>query len=90
MNFAEVSLLLENVDNLYPDYHEVVITRRIQIGRREYYLNKTPCRLKDVLELFGIRGSVLNIFSCRPGRIEQIINARAEDQEKYLKKLQNS
>lgn len=87
LNFAEVSLLLENVDKSIPlDYHEVVITRRMyRSGEGEYYLNKTPCRLKDVLELFWDTGIGTETYSLvGQGRIEQIINARAEDRREIF------
>ena len=52
--FAYVALTLDNSDHqLAIDYNEVTVARRIyRSGESEYLLNGTPCRLKDVNELF--------------------------------------
>ena len=51
---AEVSLTVDNSDGTLPvDFAEVTITRRAyRTGDGEYFLNKVPCRLKDIYELF--------------------------------------
>ena len=58
MGFAQVSLILDNSRGLFPlDMPEVVITRRYyRTGESEYYLNRTSCRLKDVIDLFRDTG----------------------------------
>src|SRR5687768_5891256 len=52
-SLAEVSLFFDNEDNALPlDYKEVQVTRRIfRDGEGEYAINKTNCRLRDVLDL---------------------------------------
>ena len=52
LGFAEASLIFDNSDNRLPvEYQEVVVTRKIyRTGETGYYINKVPCRLKDVLE----------------------------------------
>ena len=54
LGFAEASIIIDNQKGKLPiEYGEVVITRRLyRNGESGYYINKTPCRLKDVLELF--------------------------------------
>ena len=54
LGYAEASLVFDNSDNSLPiEFSEVTVTRRIyRTGESEVYINKTPCRLKDVLELF--------------------------------------
>ena len=54
LGFAECSLIFDNSDGkLLIEYTEVTVTRRLyRSGESGYYINKTPCRLKDVLELF--------------------------------------
>ena len=54
LGFAETSIVIDNTDGKLPiEYSEVTVTRRIyRSGESGYYINKTPCRLKDVLELF--------------------------------------
>ncbi len=73
INFAEVSLTLDNRDRLLPiEYDEVTVTRRLyRSGESEYLLNKIPVRLKDVNELFmgtGIGTSAYSLIEQhRPG-----------------------
>jgi len=76
---AEVSLLLDNANRTFPiDYSEIVVTRRLfRSGESEYLINKSPCRLKDITELFmdtGIGKSTYSIME--QGRVEQILNSR--------------
>ena len=54
LGFAECSLIFDNSDGRLPiEYSEVTVTRRLyRSGESGYYINKAPCRLKDVLELF--------------------------------------
>src|SRR5689334_25420849 len=51
---AEVSLTFAECESeLGLEYHEVTITRRVyRDGRSDYFLNKVPCRLKDIEMLF--------------------------------------
>jgi len=87
LNFAEVSLVLDDVNKCLPlDYHEVVITRRMyRSGEGEYYLNKTPCRLKDIFEIFWDTGIGTETYSLiGQGRVEQIINAKPEERRELF------
>lgn len=54
LSMAEVSLTLtENRGELPIEYEEVTIARRIfRSGESEYLLNKVPCRLRDIADLF--------------------------------------
>src|SRR3989338_5874862 len=86
VNFAEVSLTIDNGDQKLPiQYEEVVITRRLhRSGESENLLNKTPCRLKDIMNLILDTGIGSNSYSMiEQGRIDFILNAEA-DQRRFL------
>ncbi|MFN2564825.1 MAG: chromosome segregation protein SMC [Gemmatimonadaceae bacterium] len=59
VNVAEVSLHFENEDGVLPvAFREVVVTRRLsRSGESEYFLNRVPCRLRDIADL--LRGTGL-------------------------------
>ncbi|WP_214629291.1 chromosome segregation protein SMC [Paenibacillus agaridevorans] len=82
VNYSEVSLTLDNGDGALPlEYNEVTVTRRVhRSGDSEYLINKQPCRLKDITELFmdtGIGKEAYSIIG--QGRIEEILSTRSED-----------
>ena len=54
LGMAEVALTIDNSEGYLPtDFSEVVIGRRVfRSGESEYLLNKTPCRLRDIKDLF--------------------------------------
>jgi chromosome segregation protein len=82
VNFAEVSLTLDNTDRTLPvEYSEVTVTRRVyRSGESEYYINKRACRLKDIMELFMDTGVGKEAYSIiGQGRIEEILSTKAED-----------
>ncbi|MDQ0337535.1 chromosome segregation protein [Caldalkalibacillus uzonensis] len=82
INYAEVSLTLDNTDHsLDIDYSEVTVTRRVyRSGESEYLINKQPCRLKDITELFMDTGLGKEAYSIiGQGRIEEILSTKAED-----------
>jgi chromosome segregation protein len=59
VNVAEVSLHFSNEDGVLPiPFQEVVLTRRLsRSGESEYFLNRAPCRLRDIADL--LRGTGL-------------------------------
>jgi chromosome segregation protein len=88
MGMGEVSLTLGGVDGenlraagVEVAYDEVTLTRRIfRDGGSEYFLNKTPCRLKDIQQLFmgtGIGRTSYSILA--QGHITQILSSKPED-----------
>src|SRR5467141_1086513 len=79
---AEVSLTFAECENeLGLEYHEVTITRRVyRDGRADYFLNKVPCRLKDIQMLFMDTGIGRTAYSImEQGKIDQILSSRPED-----------
>ncbi|MCM3665661.1 chromosome segregation protein SMC [Mesobacillus subterraneus] len=82
LNFAEVTLTLDNEDQSLPlDYNEVSVTRRVyRSGDSEYLINKQNCRLKDIVDLFMDSGLGREAFSIiSQGRVEEILNSKPED-----------
>lgn len=82
LNFAEVSLILDNEDERLPiPYNEVSVTRRVyRSGESEYLLNKQACRLKDITDLFldsGLGKEAFSIIS--QGRVDEILNSKPDD-----------
>ena len=63
------------------DFSEVTITRRVyRSGESEYFINKTPCRLKDINELFLNTGVGKEGYSViGQGKIDEILSTRSED-----------
>ena len=82
MGYCEVSLVFDNEDHaLSVDYTEVMITRRVyRSGEGEYYINKSACRLKDIVELFRDTGVGKEGYSIiGQGRIDEILSQKSED-----------
>lgn len=82
LNFAEVTLILDNTDGRVPlDYSEVSVTRRVfRSGESAYLLNKQNCRLKDITDLFMDSGLGKEAFSIiSQGRVDEILNSKAEE-----------
>lgn len=82
LNFAEVTLTLDNEDQSLPlDYNEVSVTRRVfRSGESEFLINKQSCRLKDIIDLFMDSGLGREAFSIiSQGKVEEILNSKAED-----------
>lgn len=82
LGMAEVSMTFAECEKeLGVDWNEVRITRRVyRDGKSEYFLNKTPCRLKDIHQLFmdtGVGRSAYSIME--QGKIDQILSSRPED-----------
>lgn len=82
LNFAEVSLTLNNEEGTLPvEYNEVCVTRRVfRSGDSEYLLNGHSCRLKDIVDLFMDSGLGKEAFSIiSQGKIEEILNSKPEE-----------
>ena len=85
LGMAEVSLTFSNEDGFspkgYEQYSEITVTRRFyRSGEGEYFINKIPCRLRDVTDLFLDTGIGVNGYSIvEQGRVENLINANPQD-----------
>ena len=88
LGMAEVSLTIGGVDQEHLSaagvelaYDEVTITRRVfRDGGSEYFINKTPCRLKDIQQFFMGTGVGRTSYSIMAqGSITQILSSKPED-----------
>jgi len=82
LNFAEVTLTLDNEDQFLPlDFQEVSVTRRVfRSGESEFFINKQNCRLKDIIDLFMDSGLGREAFSIiSQGKVEEILSSKAEE-----------
>ena len=82
LGFAEVSLIFDNSDGGLPiEYTEVTVTRKIyRTGETGYFINKVPCRLKDLQELFMDTGIGKDGYSIvGQGKIDEILSNKSED-----------
>lgn len=82
LGYAECSIVFDNQDGKLPiEYAEVTVTRRIyRSGETGYFINKTPCRLKDILELFMDTGIGKDGYSIiGQGKIDEILSNKSED-----------
>ncbi|HUC96923.1 MAG TPA: AAA family ATPase, partial [Candidatus Polarisedimenticolaceae bacterium] len=85
IGMAEVSLTFDNEDGRgpveYSSFSEIMVTRRLfRSGESEYSINKTSCRLKDVIELFlgtGVGSKAYSIVE--QGRVDELVNSKPED-----------
>jgi chromosome segregation protein len=82
VGFAEVSLTFTDcAKELAVDWHDVRVTRRVyRDGNSEYFLNKTPCRLRDIQNLFVDTGIARAAYSMmEQGKIDMVLSSRPED-----------
>ena len=82
LSYCEVSLYFDNSSRMFSiDYNEVIITRKLfRSGESEYYINKQPARLRDIVELLhecGIGKEGYTIIG--QGKVEEIMSAKPED-----------
>jgi len=87
MGMAEVAITLDNSDRLLPlDYSEINFTRRtFRSGESEFFINKTPCRLKDIQEILidsGVGKDGYSVIS--QGQIDEILTCRPEERRLIL------
>ena len=87
LSYAYVAITMDNSDHaLAIDYEEVTVARRVyRSGESEYLLNGSPCRLKDVTELFydtGIGKEGYSIIG--QGQIERILSGKPEERRELF------
>src|ERR687890_820800 len=87
VNVAEVSLHFDNDDGTLPvAFREVVVTRRLsRSGESDYFLNRAPCRLKDIQDL--MRGTGLGAESgvvIESKMIDALLSDRPDDRRELF------
>ncbi len=85
--FAYVAITLDNSDHKLPvSFDEVTISRRLyRSGESEYKINGSPCRLKDINEMFydtGIGKEGYSIIG--QGQIDKILSGRPEERRELF------
>jgi len=82
---AQVSITFDNRAGLcppvYKDFAEIMVTRRLyRSGESEYLINKTPCRLLDITELFMDTGVGARAYSIiEQGKVGMLVSAKPEE-----------
>jgi chromosome segregation protein len=90
MNMAEVSLTLINDNGSAPealrDFSEIMLTRRIyRSGESAYLINKQPCRLKDIHNVFMGSGMGARSYALiQQGNIGAITEAGPEERRGFI------
>lgn len=82
LGMASVTLVFDNSSGLLPlEFSEVTVSRRVfRSGDSEFYINKTPCRLKDIHELFHDTGLGKEAFAIiGQGQVDAILSSRPEE-----------
>ena len=87
LGLADVSLTFVNNKGILPtEYSELTITRRLyRSGDSEYLINNTPCRLKDIMDLFMDTGMSSDAYSVIELKmVEEILNDRNNDRRRLF------
>src|SRR5258708_2799790 len=86
LGLAEVSLTIENTKGILPtEYSEVTVTRRVfRSGESEYLLNRVPCRLKDIQDLFMDTGMGSDAYSVIELKMVESILSDKTDERRRL------
>ncbi len=84
---SSVEFCVDNASGLLPvDYSKVTIKRKLyRSGESEYFINKNPCRLKDIKELFMDTGVGTQSYSVmNQGDVSFILKCTAEERRSII------
>lgn len=87
VGLADVTLTFDNSDGAFPlEFTEVSISRRLdRSGGSDYMINRTPCRLKDIVTIFAGSGIGRQAYSyIGQGRVDEVLSGRPEDRRSLL------
>lgn len=85
LNYAEVTLTFDNLSGDGPPEYlncsEIVLSRRLfRTGQKEYFINKIPCRLKDIVDFFSATGISSRSYAIiAQGQVEKIVQSEPKD-----------
>jgi len=94
--WAEVSLVLANetgkhihIGNKVSNPEEIQLTRKLyRNGETEYRINGTPCRLKDIQEVFMDTGAGAKSYSIiAQGEIDRLVKAKPEERRVMIEEV---
>ena len=83
LSYCEVSLFFDNTNKIFKssDYNEVILTRKLfRNGDSEYYINKQPARMRDIVDLLhecGVSKSGYSIIG--QGKVAEILSSKPAD-----------
>ncbi len=87
---AQVSIIFDNRAGIcpaaYKNFAEIMVTRRLyRSGESEYLINKTPCRLLDITELFMDTGVGARAYSIiEQGKVGMLVSAKPEERRTLI------
>ncbi|GAB6157687.1 chromosome segregation protein SMC [Desulfotomaculum varum] len=87
VGMAEVTLTLDNQAQKFPlPYQEIAVTRRLyRSGESEFFINKVPCRLKDIQALFMDTGLGRGAYSLiGQGKVDEILSSRPDERRSVI------
>ncbi|MGM0441807.1 MAG: AAA family ATPase [Elusimicrobiota bacterium] len=90
LSYAYVELIMDNSKDLLPvDYNEVTITRKLyRSGESEYFINKNPCRLKDIKQLFLDTGIGTRSYSVmEQNNVDLILNSSPQERRSIIEEV---
>ena len=91
LGMAEVSLIMSNENGHSAEVHvqEIMVTRRLyRSGESEYLINRIPCRLKDIVELFLDAGVGLKSYSImEQGRVDHILSLKPPERRVLIEEV---
>ncbi len=86
VGLAEVELTFSNDGVLDVPWSEISVTRRLyRTGESEYLLNKTPARLRDILDLFAGTGANPRAYSVMDqDRLNHVLTAKPHERRVFI------
>lgn len=87
LSYCEVNLVFDNSNRMFDiDYEEVVVSRKLyRSGESNYYLNKMPCRLKDITSMLHNTGLGKDGYSIiGQNKVYELINSKPLDRRKIF------